>query len=774
MLIVIGLLNVTTAFTQTHKPIDASGFLKRGGNAIKIETTNQLSALLKSTYYNDECVLYFENAALLKPKIIKILNNNPRCNLYINGAIDSNLIFNLNRIGVIQSLHINAQPANCPNLPILNNLTTVEKLYLDATEPPQNTNFSPTILLQSIAVEGAYGHQLFEQIFNSQSTFETRNIEINFIPQTELKQFTKLETVTINLANSNNADAEYYSRNLKNSETGAFLQVGLLTNDTISKTAFDSIFSVFKNYTEITETTDQNSESTNATINPYIKPPIKGLETPFERFEIQASQGLTELVTKSGTKITLPSNALIDTNGKPYNGAYTLLYREYKNGMDAFLSGIPMVYANNGDTNMFETNGMFEVQAVANGQILSLKENATLNIEMEGAKADTGFDFFELDTTGNWKKIAPSSSINPISKAQNNTQVIRQIGRYYLIDTLSFESKYRSLKHSVYEDRLPAFSDQITYRFFHLNYYESPNRKGRTGYKHHPRTRNFRIRLLPKRQRDDQELRIQLAIDLNAVKIFKEYKAFNNTVWVLKENCGRQLFKERYKQNKIYKDFRILYNTDDNSCVLELKTLQGFIQLEVDLAQTLAQNKMSLRRFENHYNRYQRILNKKRDRYNKTVKRRKKNPFIYRYIQLDTLNPNSINLAPNQFLYSIVVSRFGIYNCDRIRILESRIAVKPQLLDSSNLRIHPEMYYVFYPELNMVYSLTQNSFYIDPNAAMYIMVIDQQSNMWCYTRNQIKNTLWSVGATVPLMLSRFNQNIHTVGDLMTIINSKNE
>ena len=71
MLIVIALVNVTTAFTQTHKPIDASGFLKRGGNAIKIETTNQLSALLKSTYYNDECVLYFENAALLKKKIIK-------------------------------------------------------------------------------------------------------------------------------------------------------------------------------------------------------------------------------------------------------------------------------------------------------------------------------------------------------------------------------------------------------------------------------------------------------------------------------------------------------------------------------------------------------------------------------------------------------------------------------------------------------------------------------------------------------------------------------
>lgn len=105
----------------------------------------------------------------------------------------------------------------------------------------------------------------------------------------------------------------------------------------------------------------------------------------------------------SGTKIHIPSNAVVNALGQPVTGDYHLLYREFRNPAEIALTGIPMTYHEAGEEFRFNSAGMFEIRAEQNGESLFLKKNISVDFKTTQQIPDVGY--YQLnEQNGEWTK----------------------------------------------------------------------------------------------------------------------------------------------------------------------------------------------------------------------------------------------------------------------------------------------------------------------------------------------------------------------------------
>jgi hypothetical protein len=107
---------------------------------------------------------------------------------------------------------------------------------------------------------------------------------------------------------------------------------------------------------------------------------------------------------------------------------------------------------------------------------------------------------------------------------------------------------------------------------------------------------------------------------------FPEYFAFNNMSWVLVQpKMDKKAFKEEYIKNKQYTDFRLAYDDIKKNFNLQLKTLDGFIELTAipklkTKKKTTAEEQSS---YEMRYIKYLESLNDRRVDFDKELKEKK-------------------------------------------------------------------------------------------------------------------------------------------------------
>src|SRR4051794_24892324 len=73
---------------------------------------------------------------------------------------------------------------------------------------------------------------------------------------------------------------------------------------------------------------------------PFIHPPLKGVDVPFEHYSFLAEQGDT-LFSACGSFLLFPPNSIVDKYGNPVHGKIDINYREFSDPVDFFVSGIP-------------------------------------------------------------------------------------------------------------------------------------------------------------------------------------------------------------------------------------------------------------------------------------------------------------------------------------------------------------------------------------------------------------------------------------------------
>jgi len=102
----------------------------------------------------------------------------------------------------------------------------------------------------------------------------------------------------------------------------------------------------------------------------------------------------SSFTTKSGSKITIPANTLVDSLGKLITGSVVFKYREFLNQKDIFMSGIPMNYDSSGVAMNFESGGMFELLSYQNNNPLFIAKNKSVQVDLASEQIGDNFNLY--------------------------------------------------------------------------------------------------------------------------------------------------------------------------------------------------------------------------------------------------------------------------------------------------------------------------------------------------------------------------------------------
>ncbi|MFT4533538.1 MAG: hypothetical protein ACI9P5_000888 [Saprospiraceae bacterium] len=136
---------------------------------------------------------------------------------------------------------------------------------------------------------------------------------------------------------------------------------------------------------------------TDSQIQRFINPPIDNIKIPFTEHIINAEKGDTTFYETGSFVIFFP-NSFIDENGVIIKGDVKVLFREFNNPIDFYLSGIPMNYDSLGVDYNFESMGMVEITATQNGKALQVNKESQPVVNL-ASKINNGADnYYFLDT----------------------------------------------------------------------------------------------------------------------------------------------------------------------------------------------------------------------------------------------------------------------------------------------------------------------------------------------------------------------------------------
>ncbi|MPM14690.1 hypothetical protein SDC9_61054 [bioreactor metagenome] len=139
-----------------------------------------------------------------------------------------------------------------------------------------------------------------------------------------------------------------------------------------------------------------------------IAPPVKNVDAGKVKFLVDPTKD-TLLKIESGSSIFIPANTLVDADNKPCEGPAEIRFEEYLNQADIILSGIPMEYDSAGESYIFESAGMFTIDALSeNGEKLGIAEGKTVTVSQISTWADksSGYNFYQFDTVaGQWRYL---------------------------------------------------------------------------------------------------------------------------------------------------------------------------------------------------------------------------------------------------------------------------------------------------------------------------------------------------------------------------------
>lgn len=153
--------------------------------------------------------------------------------------------------------------------------------------------------------------------------------------------------------------------------------------------------------------THNNKEqaSTSASIRPF-----PNIQLEYERFEINPTiQNV--ITTKNGSEIVIPANSIVDKKGNLMKEPLTIKYKEYRDMVDVFLSGITMQYDSGGATYHFESAGMFEIAAFKGDEELFLNQDSSIVVNYSSEHLGDKYNIYQFNKADNkWNYMYKDTS----------------------------------------------------------------------------------------------------------------------------------------------------------------------------------------------------------------------------------------------------------------------------------------------------------------------------------------------------------------------------
>ncbi|MGN6647848.1 MAG: hypothetical protein ACTHJT_15100 [Cytophaga sp.] len=111
------------------------------------------------------------------------------------------------------------------------------------------------------------------------------------------------------------------------------------------------------------------------------------------------------LVSKKGIKLSIPANAFVTASGEKPTSNIKIKVSEYHTTADILISKIPMQYKTASGLVQMESAGMFNIEASAKGKPLQLAQGKEIGLQVPSKNKDTDFNLYYFDpVTNEWKQ----------------------------------------------------------------------------------------------------------------------------------------------------------------------------------------------------------------------------------------------------------------------------------------------------------------------------------------------------------------------------------
>ena len=139
-------------------------------------------------------------------------------------------------------------------------------------------------------------------------------------------------------------------------------------------------------------------------ITSTIKAPLEAHQINLTDYTINTLKD-TLIKYNSATQIRIPEAAFLDADGNVITSEVKLRFRSFSNPVEIFLSGLPMEYTTSGEDKVFESAGMLEIQAQADGKEVFTNPNSKIEVDFLSLDTSNEFNVYTLDTiSGQWQE----------------------------------------------------------------------------------------------------------------------------------------------------------------------------------------------------------------------------------------------------------------------------------------------------------------------------------------------------------------------------------
>jgi hypothetical protein len=129
---------------------------------------------------------------------------------------------------------------------------------------------------------------------------------------------------------------------------------------------------------------------------------LTNLKVPYKSYSIDPKLG-SMIYRKNGTRIIIPPGCFVDKNGNEIKVKIRIDYREFKDPVDFFFSGITMNYDSGGIHSSLESAGMFEILGFAGNEPAFINKEKPVKVELLTASRRSVFNIYYFDKErGSW------------------------------------------------------------------------------------------------------------------------------------------------------------------------------------------------------------------------------------------------------------------------------------------------------------------------------------------------------------------------------------
>lgn len=269
-----------------------------------------------------------------------------------------------------------------------------------------------------------------------------------------------------------------------------------------------------------------------------VIPPLENQLIPLKEYKIQADQPST-IQHPSGTKIIVPANAFVDSDGNIVKGEVDLKFREFNNPLDIYLSGIPMTTDHNGKKEVFQSAGMVELRVSQNNQeVYPNPDGELINIELTSNQLEDDFQLYNLDeSTGEWIEEGKDEVLW-------NSKNITEEPSTKLTPNNNVDSPFFPAKTIV----PPVCPSMRLARFDFIKLKRDRDKEFRKYFRKIKKHKaEFQFKIMPQKYSKRKNRKSK-----HLIKTFPEFEVFKNVAWIYDGEEKRKVAKFLFELNRTY------------------------------------------------------------------------------------------------------------------------------------------------------------------------------------------------------------------------------